>query len=76
MIYHKVGDWICFTKDLTEHVGADIIIKADIPVLITKINKHTVWFRTPNNRIRHVRYIPERMYFATDIGKVLYANQI
>ena len=68
----KVGNIIAFKEDIKSHIGARLILKAHIPVEIIKMNNHAIAVRLPNGKLHNVRLIEDRMYFATEMGKILY----
>jgi hypothetical protein len=70
----RVNDIVCFKDDLKTHIGAKLILAAHTPVKIAKMNAHAIAILLPNGKLHSVRCIPERMYFGTEMGKILYGE--
>ena len=70
----KQGDIVVFKKDLTGLYGRDIILKAGIPVKVSNISSKKMSVELPDGSIKELRNIPDRMFLATEAGKILYVN--
>jgi hypothetical protein len=68
----KKGDIVVFKKDLLSNWDRDIILKAGIAVKVVNISTKKMTVELPNGTTKDLRYIPDRMYLATEVGKVLY----